>query len=71
MSQSIECRNVGNVVCSTDMNFLTCLNYAVDVLKVPHIIVCGHYDCGAVRGALTEKVHFDPFDPFTYFLHFK
>ena len=50
-------RNVGNVVCNTDMNFLTCLNYAVNVLKVPHIIVCGHYDCGAVRGSLTEKVN--------------
>eukprot|EP00300_Choanocystis_sp_HF-7_P036483 c52334_g1_i1.p1 GENE.c52334_g1_i1~~c52334_g1_i1.p1 ORF type:complete len:260 (-),score=57.40 c52334_g1_i1:68-811(-) len=44
-------RNVGNVVSATDMNMLTCLDYAVNRLKVPHIVVCGHYDCGAAKGA--------------------
>uniref|UniRef100_A0A7S3PLP3 Carbonic anhydrase n=1 Tax=Aplanochytrium stocchinoi TaxID=215587 RepID=A0A7S3PLP3_9STRA len=47
-------RNVGNVVSGTDLNFLTVLEYAVDTLKVPHIIVCGHYDCGAVRGSISR-----------------
>eukprot|EP01061_Rhynchopus_euleeides_P037817 TRINITY_DN649_c0_g1_i1.p2 TRINITY_DN649_c0_g1~~TRINITY_DN649_c0_g1_i1.p2 ORF type:complete len:290 (+),score=137.31 TRINITY_DN649_c0_g1_i1:227-1096(+) len=43
-------RNVGNC-CPNDLNFLSVLEYAVRFLKVPHIIVCGHYDCGAVRNA--------------------
>eukprot|EP01061_Rhynchopus_euleeides_P037820 TRINITY_DN649_c0_g2_i2.p1 TRINITY_DN649_c0_g2~~TRINITY_DN649_c0_g2_i2.p1 ORF type:complete len:251 (+),score=131.07 TRINITY_DN649_c0_g2_i2:58-810(+) len=43
-------RNVGNC-CPNDLNFLSVLEYAVNFLKVPHIIICGHYDCGAVRNS--------------------
>ena len=47
-------RNVGNIVLHTDLNCLSVLQYAIDILKVEHIIICGHYGCGGIQAAMCK-----------------
>lgn len=50
-------RNIGNQVWSTDINVLSVLTYAVNVLDVPHVVVCGHTNCGALKAALGPETN--------------
>ncbi|MFT3909679.1 MAG: carbonate dehydratase [Ferruginibacter sp.] len=54
-------RNIANLVVNTDINLLSVLQYAVEVLKVEHVIVCGHYGCGGVKASMTQH-HFGIID---------
>lgn len=55
-------RNIANMAICTDVNMRCALQYAVDYLMVDHIVVCGHYECGGVKAAITNKDHSSPLE---------
>lgn len=70
-------RNIANQVMHTDFNCMSVIQYAVDVLRVKHIVVCGHYDCGGVKASMNKQDHSPPLENWlmqirdTYRLHMK
>jgi carbonic anhydrase len=55
-------RNVANMVVNTDFNLMGALQFAVEYLEIPHILVCGHYDCGGIRASMEKKDHVPPLE---------
>lgn len=55
-------RNLGNLVMPSDPNFVSVLQYAVNYLQIPHIIVCGHYDCRGIETAMDQRDHHNPLE---------
>ncbi len=49
-------RNVANLVVNTDVNLMSVLDYAVNHLKIKHVMVCGHYGCGGIKAAMSNKI---------------
>jgi carbonic anhydrase len=48
-------RNIANIISNIDLNILSVLQYAIDILDVKHIVVCGHYGCGGIKAAMQQK----------------